>query len=158
MLFRSNGGQVHVGMRRDQPWLEQSVGEAGARAFWRLALEAREHLDWAMETYGIDCGYRPGLIHADHKVRYVAQSREHVEFMRDRYGYRDLTFLSQEDLRSMLDSPAYYGGSFDARGGHLHAMEWALGLAYAAQSHGAQLHEGVEVLSVDQDEIGRAHV
>ena len=149
-----NGGQVHVGMRRDQLYLERTAGEAAARAFWRLALEAREHLDWAMQAYDIDCSYRPGLIHADHKVGYVAQSREHVEFMRDRYGYRDLTFLSQEDLRSMLDSTSYYGGSFDARGGHLHAMEWALGLAHAAQSHGASLHEGVEVMSIEQDGPG----
>jgi gamma-glutamylputrescine oxidase len=107
-----------------------------------------------MQAYGIDCSYRPGLIHADHKVRYVADSREHVDFMRTRYGYRDLTFLSRDELRSMLDSPGYYGGSFDARGGHLHAMEWALGLAHAAQSHGANLHEGVEVLSVDRDGDG----
>src|SRR3546814_14884093 len=40
-----NGGQVHVGMRRDQPWLERRVGPDDARALWRLALDARDHLD-----------------------------------------------------------------------------------------------------------------
>jgi len=146
-----NGGQVHVGMRRDQLWLERTVGEQSARQFWRMALDAREHLDWLMQTYQVDCSYRAGLLHADHKPRYVPETREYVEFMRERYGYRSLSFLDKSQLSEVLCSPQYHGGSYDQYSGHLHALDWALGIARAAGSHGAQLHEGVEVLDVQKD-------
>jgi gamma-glutamylputrescine oxidase len=146
-----NGGQVHVGMRRDQPWLEKTVGEASARRFWHLALDAREHLDWVMHTYQIECSYRAGLIHADHKTRYVPETREHVDYMRSRYGYTALSFLPRDALRELLVSDSYHGGSLDLRGGHLQALDWALGIARAAQSHGASLYEGAEVTSIHRD-------
>jgi gamma-glutamylputrescine oxidase len=149
-----NGGQVHVGMRRDQEWLEKKVGESEALQFWRLALEAREHLDWVMDTYKIDCAYRSGLIHADHKAGYVSDTRAHVDFMRSRYGYKSLEFLSREQIAELIDSDRYHGGSFDRRGGHLHALEWAIGIARAAQSHGARLHEGVEVTAIKREGNG----
>jgi len=149
-----NGGQVHVGMRRDQEWLEKAVGPEAALRFWNLALEAREHLDWLMQAYQIDCSYRPGLIHADHKLRYVAESREHVERMRERYGYTHLTFLPREALRELLAGDGYYGGTFDARSGHLHALNWALGIARAAVAEGAQLYEGVEATKITREGAG----
>lgn len=146
-----NGGQVHVGMRRDQMWLERAVGEQSARQFWRMALDAREHLDWLMQTYQVDCSYRAGLLHADHKPRYVPETRDYVEFMRERYGYRTLHFLDREQLAEVLSSPGYHGGSYDQYSGHLHALDWARGIARAAGSHGAQLHEGVEVTGIRRD-------
>src|SRR5262249_11094511 len=46
-----NGGQVHVGMRRDQVWIENHLGKQAARDFWELGLRARDHLDWLIDTY-----------------------------------------------------------------------------------------------------------
>ena len=36
-----NGGQAHVGMRRDQKWLEEHVGVADARRLWEFSVGAR---------------------------------------------------------------------------------------------------------------------
>jgi gamma-glutamylputrescine oxidase len=149
-----NGGQVHVGVRRDQAWLERHVGEADARRHWQFALAAREHLDWLIETYGIDCEYRAGLLHADHKPRFAAETRRHVDYMRERYGYQSLRFVDRDEVRAMVASTDYHSGSFDARGGHLHALDFALGIARAAAAHGARLHEGVEVTGVRRDGDG----
>ena len=140
-----NGGQAHVGMRREQQWLEQHVGVADARRLWEFALGARAHLDWAIETYGIDCDLRPGYLHADHRERFAAQTRRHVEHMRSVYGYESLRFVERDEVASMVAAQGYYCGSFDSRGAHVHALKWALGLARAAVSHGARLHESVEV-------------
>jgi gamma-glutamylputrescine oxidase len=40
---------------------------------------------------------------------------------------------------------AYHGGLLDRRGGHMHPLNYTLGLAGAAQSAGAVIHEGSEV-------------
>ncbi|MDE2306251.1 MAG: FAD-binding oxidoreductase [Gammaproteobacteria bacterium] len=136
-----NGGQVHVGLRRDQEWLERQVGEAAARRLWELALEARAHLDQLIRDYSIRCDFRGGLLHADHKRRYTEDTRRHVEHLRERYGYTRLRFVDRDEVRSMVATDDYHSGSFDEGGGHLHPLNYALGIARAAQSHGARLHE-----------------
>src|SRR5690349_18476871 len=48
-----NGGQVHVGMRRNQHWIETHLGNQAAQEYWGLGLRARAHLDWLINTYSI---------------------------------------------------------------------------------------------------------
>jgi len=146
-----NGGQAHVGMRRDQRWLEGRMGREDARRLWDFALGARTHLDWLIETYGIDCELRLGHLHADHRARYSADSRRHVEHLRTVYDYPHIRYVDRDEVASMVISRDYYSGSFDARSGHLHALNFALGIARAAVSHGARLHEGVEVTGLKRN-------
>lgn len=143
-----NGGQAHVGMRRDQQWLESRMGRDDARRLWDFALAARAHLDWLIESYAIDCDLRLGHLHADHKARYTDDSRRHVEHMRSAYQYPHIRFVDREEVAAMVASGDYHSGSFDERSGHLHALNLALGIARAAASHGARLHEGVEVTRI----------
>lgn len=146
-----NGGQAHVGMRRDQRWLEGRMGREDARRLWDFALDARTHLDWLIEAYGIDCDLRLGHLHADHRERYSADSRRHVEHLRKVYNYPHIRFVDRDEVASMVISPDYHSGSFDARSGHLHALNFALGIARAAAGHGARLHEGVEVTGLKRN-------
>lgn len=143
-----NGGQAHVGMRRDQEWLEKQVGLADAHRLWEFSLQARAHLDWLIETYGIACDLRLGYLHVNHRERYTAQTRQHVEHLRSQYAYDHIRFVEREELAGMVASADYCSGSFDTRAGHLHALNLAVGLARAAASHGARLHEAVEVTAV----------
>lgn len=140
-----NGGQVHVGLRREQDWLEAKVGAAHARTLWDFALEARQHLDWLMHDLAIDCDYRPGYLHADHKASYVAHTRAYVKKLNDEYGYPSVRFVDREEIATLVPSAAYHGGSLDSRGGHLHPLKLVLGIAAAAKQHGARLMEDAEV-------------
>jgi gamma-glutamylputrescine oxidase len=132
-------------MRRDQEWLEAKLGQADARRLWDYALGARAHLDWLIDTYKVDCDLRLGYLHADHRARYSEDTRRHVEHMRSVYGYEHIRYVGRDEVAGMVATRDYYGGSFDERSGHLHALNFALGIARAAASHGARLHEGTEV-------------
>jgi gamma-glutamylputrescine oxidase len=149
-----NGGQVHVGLRRDQNWLEGKLGTADAHKLWELALDAREHLDSLVDSYGIACDYRPGLLHADHKARYTRDTRRYVAHLREAYGYAHIRYVELEELRALVATDGYYGASLDARGGHLHPLNLVLGIARGAQGHGAQLHESAEVVKVERAGAG----
>ena len=149
-----HGGQVHVGMRREQEWLERHVGHVDARRLWDCALDARAHVDWLIDTYRIDCDLRLGYLHADHRARYTEHTRRHVDFMRRSYGYEHLRYVERDELASIVATRDYHGGSFDARGGHLHALNFVLGLARAAAGHGARLHEQVEVTGLTRSSGG----
>jgi gamma-glutamylputrescine oxidase len=149
-----NGGQAHVGLRRDQDWLEQRVGGPDARRRWDLALDARAYLDTLIQDYGIRCDFRPGLLHADHKPGYAAATQRYIDRLRDHYGYPHMRFVDRAEVRELVATQSYFSGSLDSRGGHLHPMNYALGLARAALSHGARLHEGSEASSVERRGTG----
>lgn len=145
-----NGGQVHVGLRRDQDWLEAKLGKSDARKLWDLSLDARAHLDWLLQTYSIGCDYRHGYLHADHKQAYCSHTRAYVDKLRGEYGYDSIRYVPQEEIRSLIATQTYFSGSLDTRGGHLHPLNLTLGIARAAQSHGARLFERSEVTRIAQ--------
>ena len=136
-----NGGQIHVGMRREQEWLEAKLGDEAARELWRIGQDARDYLDWLIDAHGIACDRTPGYLHVDHRRRYVAHTRAHVEHLRQRYGCGHVRFVDADETRALVGSADYHGGMIDARGGHLHALNFALGIAGAASAAGARLFD-----------------
>lgn len=134
-----NGGQVHTGQRRDQAWLEKTVGRDDAMALWRLAEDARAHFRTLTDT--IDCDWRPGMIHARHKPNGEAEDADHVALMADHYGYDQLALIDDADLAAELGTDVYHGGLIDRGGGHVHPLRLALGMAHQAMAAGAVIHE-----------------
>ncbi|MDR7116725.1 FAD-binding oxidoreductase [Caulobacter sp. BE254] len=136
-----NGGQVHTGQRNDQAWLEKTLGRDAAMALWRMSQDARAHLLALIAEHDIACDFRPGMIHARHRQGGEAQDVAHVAFMRDRYGYDQLALIDAADLADELGTDVYHGGLVDLGGGHLHPLNLALGMARAARTAGAVIHE-----------------
>ncbi|PIB90770.1 FAD-binding oxidoreductase [Caulobacter sp. FWC2] len=140
-----NGGQVHTGQRRDQAWLEKTVGRDDALALWRLAEDARAHFKTLTAT--IACDWRPGMIHARHKPNGEAEDAAYAALMADRYGYDQLALIDQADLAAELGTDVYHGGLIDRGGGHVHPLKLALGIARAAMAAGAVIHENTRAES-----------
>ncbi|MDR4308021.1 FAD-binding oxidoreductase [Chelatococcus sambhunathii] len=140
-----NGGQVHSGQRREQDELEATVGKADARKLWDMAEEAKLLLRALMERHDIDCAYEPGLIHADHKPSYVEESRAYAEKLARDYDYPHVEPLDREQLRELVRSDQYLGGSIDRGAGHLDPLALTYGLASAAEAAGARIFEGSRV-------------
>lgn len=136
-----NGGQLHTGQRRDQVWLEKTVGPDDAMALWRLAEEARAHLHATITDHAIACDLKPGMIHARHRPAGEAEDAAHIEHMARRYGYDALSLIGTDALAHELGTDVYHGGMVDRAGGHLHPLNLALGLARAAISAVAVIHE-----------------
>lgn len=149
-----NGGQAHIGMRREQPWLERVVGQDAARALWRIGQDARDHLQWLMNDQGVACGYAPGLAHLDHKPGFVDESHRLAEHLREHYGYDLVAPLNRDQARTLVASDDYHGGMMDRGGGHLHALDLALGIGRAAERAGALLHAATRVTRIGRRQGG----
>ena len=136
-----NGGQIHPGQRRDQPWLEKVMGADDAMALWRLAEDARAHLTDLIERHAIACDLTPGMIHARHRPAGEGEDTAHIEHMARRYGYDRLALIGEAELAEDLGTSVYLGGMADHGGGHLHPLNLNLGLARAALAAGARVFE-----------------
>ncbi len=140
-----NGGQVGTGQRRDQDELEASHGVETARRLWELAEESKALVAGLIERFGIECEAVPGIIHADHKPRYVPHSRAYAEKLNTRYGYEKIRFVDRDEMRAMIASKDYHGGTYDTGAFHLHPLKFVLGLARAAREAGVRIFEKSEV-------------
>ena len=63
---------------------------------------------------------------------------------------QDLKPLNQAEIRDMVGSNAYYGGSLDMESGHIHPLKFCLGLATLATKAGAQIFENARVVKLDE--------
>ncbi|SKA67567.1 gamma-glutamylputrescine oxidase [Thiothrix eikelboomii] len=136
-----NGGQVGTGWNKDQAELEVLVGRTQAQALWDLSLEAVQLCKDLIHKYQISCDLQAGIIHADHRRRFVQASREFAEKLQRDYAYTDIQFLDQAALQQELHSPLYYGGMLNLGAAHLHPLNYALGLAAAAKRAGVIIYE-----------------
>lgn len=143
-----NGGQVAAGHNKDQGELEAMVGAECARGLWDLALESVDLVRDLVKRHAPEAGFVPGIIHADHRARFVAGSHAYALKLQDEYGYDLVRALGREEIRQLVGSPAYHGGSLDMGAGHIHPLRFAFGLARAATAAGARICEVSRVTSV----------
>jgi gamma-glutamylputrescine oxidase len=143
-----NGGQVGTGQRRDQDELESRLGRQTARQLWELAEESKALVADLIERFDIECEAAPGIIHADHKPRYVPHSRSYADKLNSEYGYEKIRFVDREEMRALIASEDYHGGTHDAGSFHVHPLKYVLGLARAAGEAGAQIFENSEVTAI----------
>ncbi|WP_101065422.1 NAD(P)/FAD-dependent oxidoreductase [Roseovarius salinarum] len=144
-----NGGQLGTGQRMEQESLERLVGPDDAAKLWALAEEAKALVRDLVARHAIDCRLTDGIAHACFNRGEAAEEHAHADFLADRYGYDRIRKLDTEALAALCPSPAYRGGTLDMGAGHLHPLAYALGLARAAETAGARIHEGTRVHDID---------
>jgi len=145
-----NGGQLGSGQRMEQAALERLVGPDDAAHLWRLGEEAKQLVKDLVARHGIDCHLKPGVAHACFTAREMAEEHAHAAHLSERYGYDEIETLDRDAFAALCPSPAYHGGTLDLGAAHLHPLAYALGLARAARDAGVRIHEGSEVVGIDE--------
>jgi gamma-glutamylputrescine oxidase len=144
-----NGGQVSSGQRLDQSELERMLGLGRARLLWSMAQDAKQLVGSLVKKHHIECDLKPGIIHCCHRARYVGHSHRKAEKLNKEYDYDLIQPLSREEIRQHLGTDYYHGGTIDMGAAHLHPLNYALGLAAAADRAGARIFERSRVLSYE---------
>ncbi|TCL08996.1 gamma-glutamylputrescine oxidase [Shimia isoporae] len=145
-----NGGQLGTGQRMEQDGLEKLVGQDDATKLWKLAEEAKSLVRNLIDTHDIPCHYKPGIAHACFSERETREEHAYTDHLRERYGYDQIEKLDRDAMQAVCPSPKYVGGSLDLGAGHLHPLRYALGLARAAHSAGAEIFETSEVTGISE--------
>ena len=144
-----NGGQVGSGQRQDQVWLEKVAGKENARRLWDLAEEAKTLVKTLIRDHAMPVTFHPGIAHACRSETEVRDAHAYAEKLHRDYGYPHLEPLDRQGIRRLIGSNAYVGGEIDRDAGHLHPLNYAIGLAQAAAKAGVRIHELSEVHRVE---------
>jgi gamma-glutamylputrescine oxidase len=141
-----NGGQICSGFAPSMARIAGWVGAEDAQRLWLCVEEAKAMIRERVARHVIQCDLAWGYLHAALKPRQVAELEEEMELWQGRYGYQEARLVDHAGMRATLETEAYAGGLLDQGGGHLHPLNYALGLARAAHQAGVALHERSRVL------------
>ncbi|WP_323007879.1 FAD-binding oxidoreductase [Pseudorhodobacter sp.] len=134
-----NGGQVGSGQRLEQDALEKLAGRETAHKLWNMSEEAKALVRDLAAEMGLP--FHPGVAHACYTDAEVGHARRYADKLAQDYGYTQIEPLPE----GLIGSGAFKGGDLDRGAGHLHPLNFAIGLASAAVAAGARIYERSEV-------------
>jgi gamma-glutamylputrescine oxidase len=144
-----SGGQAIVGFACSQDKLVAQVGRADAKKMFDLSVEAQELIRSLVAQHRIDCDLHWGHLHTAIKPRQVDDLLAHQAELERDYGYRGTRWLDKAELGGVLQTDRYIGGLRDDRSGHLHPLNYTLGIAAAAEAAGVRIYEQANVIGLD---------
>ncbi len=152
-----SGGQAIFGWAAEQDTLEKLVGKDDAQKLWGLSLEGLELVKQRIKKYNIDCDWQDGMAHVSLKPRQVDELANWYQSLSRDYGYKELELWDKPTLQENLASERYLSGMYDPNSGHLHPLNYTLGLVKAAHAAGAQFYEGSKVTRLEHGQLVRVH-
>lgn len=141
-----SGAQAIYGLAAPQSKLIRLAGPDAARAIWDVTVEALALIRELIARHQIDCDWSPGHMLTAIKQRHDAEIHAELEELRDHYQYQSVRYMPRDEVRSVLATDRYVGALYDSRSGHLHPLNYTLGLAAAAERAGVRIFEGTRAL------------
>lgn len=151
-----NGGQVLPGFGASQAVIKSLVGPERSRRLWAMSMEAVDLLHAQIARFDIPCDPVRGYFHAAIKPRHVRELEETQQELAE-LGAPVGRLLQGEEMRARLDTRRYLAVLEDPVSGHLHPLNYTLGLARAAQAAGAKLFTQTRVTRVEPGKTIRLH-
>lgn len=143
-----NGGQVGSGLRTGIREIERIAGRENAKLLWEMCEEAKAIIAECIERFDIVCDYKPGNLLGATRERFLPGIAAEAEHLFRHYGYDGYRMLSRQQIREIVATDAYCGGRLDTGGGHMHPLNYLLGVAGAARSLGAEIFVNSKALDI----------
>ncbi len=150
-----SGGQIINGFAVGQDVLEKLVGMDSAKDLWDHSVQSVEYTRQLIATYNIDCDLTMGYLHVGVKQRHAKELEQWAEQLSSTYNYPVMAYHNKSELAGFLGSDLYQGGVSDPGSGHLHPLNYCLGLSKAAKEAGARLFQNSAVVKVESSATGK---
>ena len=148
-----NGGQIIAGLACEIDVIEKSIGFDAAKQVWNMTLEALDLVRERVKRFNIHCDLMDGFLGVSVNEKKGKSLRKWFDDMAKCYGYdADATWIEPANLQKWIVSPRYFNGYYDKRSGHLHPLNYCLGLAKGAASLGVQIYQHSAVKQMQQGE------
>lgn len=149
-----NGGQAGGMPRQDQEELESQYGVETARLHWDLNQAALVEMKQRIHKHAIACDWKDGIVTVCRRKKQQSWYQQYADKLNNQYQADFVDYLSADDMSQLLDSQDCHGGMIDRNSGHLHPLNYVLGMAVAASDAGANIYESSAALSYQSDASG----
>ena len=135
-----NGGQLIPGLRWSMREIDAEFGRARAQAIFDLAYGAVDRVKSRIAKHHIPCDAKVGHLEAAYKAAHFDAMQRDAAYLAQHFGW-EAKIVLPKDIGQHIQGGGYHGGIYDAQGGHFHPLNYALGLAKAAQKAGVHIYE-----------------
>jgi len=142
-----NGGQLIPGLRWTASELEEEFGSERADALFDLCWRDNR-VKVRISKHGIACDLKAGHLEAAWTPTDFEAMRRETDYLATRFGYES-DIVAKADMGTHIATPLYHGGVYDPQGGHFHPLNYAVGLAKAAEQAGVRIREDERVSLID---------
>jgi gamma-glutamylputrescine oxidase len=149
-----SGAQAIFGLAASQEKLIRLIGNEAARCIWDVSVEGLSLMRKLIACHRIDCDWVSGYLLTAIKPRHVRELQQEVADLHERYGYSSVRYVPRDETQAIVSSQRYIGALHDSNSGHLHPLNYTLGLAAAAEGSGVELFEGTRAISYSQKSTG----
>ena len=142
-----SGAQALFGVASGHAKLTRLIGAGDARRVWDITLEGLSLIRELIAKHHIDCDWVDGHMQVAIKPRHDAEIRADIESLHAELDYRSVRYMPRDEVRAIVPSDKYISALYDSNCGHLHPLNYTLGLAAAAERSSARIFENSRALS-----------
>jgi gamma-glutamylputrescine oxidase len=143
-----NGGQLIPGLRWSMREIDEEFGRERSQTIFDLAYGAVGRVKDRIAKHRISCDLKAGHLEAAYKSAHFEAMQRDADYLATKFGWES-DIVQPKDMGQHINGGGYHGGIYDARGGHFHPLNYALGLAEAAKNAGVQIFENTHSLPGD---------
>ena len=147
-----NGGLVGSGQRKDVLEMEEAFGLDRSRQFWKFAELAKDEIRQRVEKHAIPCDLQKGQLVGVHKKAYAGWPQDLADALTERYEYPFCRALDADEVGEYVATDKFVEGFYDPEALTLHPLNYALGLARAAEEAGVRIFENSRVLEYTHED------
>lgn len=148
-----NGGFVFAGFSRGPASLLQDLGPARARALYSGTTGAVDLIRRRIASLGIECQLTDAGVYWANWFRDPRVLRDFQVMLARDFG-NDWTWVPRDELRELLLTERYSDALYERNAMHFHPLNYALGLATAAEDAGVAIHEGSPATALERRDGG----
>ncbi len=138
-----NGGQLIPGLRWSASELEAEFGYERADMLFHLCWRDNR-VKARIAKHAMECDLNTGHLEAAWTPKDFDAMRREAAFLDTRFGYQT-EVVAKSGMGAHIASPLYHCGIHDPQGGHFHPLNYAIGLAKAAEAAGVCILEDERV-------------
>jgi gamma-glutamylputrescine oxidase len=151
-----HAGFVAPGFAETPERIIERIGLERARALWRLSAGGVDYVRSAIrETQMPGVGVVDGWLNVQ-RVDNADRIHRRAELIGEKFG-TEVEAWSTDQVREVLNTPLYFQALHLPGAFHIHALNYVLGLAAAAEEAGARIFEATPALAIDPAGV-RKHI
>ena len=143
-----NGGQLGIGMRKDQIYLEKKLGKIHAKDLWDLGLEAVEECLSLIKKNNIDCSLVNGVLSAGCFNNDFKEFDIELNYLLKNYNFNGYKIFNKNEIKHQISSDIYKSGLLNLNSYHINPLKFLIGLSKILIKKNVKIFENTPVLSL----------
>ncbi len=145
-----SGGQALVGFNLGLRDLNEAYGQTEGKRLWDLSTESIDIIRERINEFDIACDFQQGYIKLALSKGQEEELKSWFDLKMGRYDYPYVEWWNKDKINEVANTERYLGGLFDNNSGHLHSLNYTLGLADGAKKLGADIYEHTPALKIEK--------